>query len=143
MVIIFHIGKKNEETKFPFNYQQSLKKVSKFLIGVQNKAIFVKKYKKFNENMVNELDFLEHLKLKHNFNQIILVVPKTLRFNKKITETLIKLINKRIFLIISSPIHRAILKTEAVFKGADINYIVESEIEILNKLKISAMVSFF
>ena len=116
----------------PFNIKRF-----KVRIDEKNKIIFVKMARYFNEKKAIKLrKHLEKLKSHYYLFNFIIILPKKLKFTQKAKGLLIDFIKEQKLIVAASPIQRAMLKTEVTFNGENINYICDSEIEALNKIKI-------
>ncbi len=109
---------------------------STFRIDGKNNAIFIKIGRFFNEKKAKKLkNQLAKLKNRYNLFKFIIILPNKLKLTQKAKGLLLDFIKENNFIVASSPIQRAMLKTEAIFSGDDINNIYESETEVINKLK--------
>ena len=113
------------------------RKKYKIQVDELNKAIFIHIGNFFNEKKSKMLkNLIEKLEKQYFSFKFIIVLPKKFKFTQKVKNLIMDFIKEQKIIVVSSPIQRAILKTESIFTGEDIDYICNSEIEALNKIKI-------
>lgn len=111
---------------------------SKIRIDLKHKVILARLSESFDEEEARNLtEYLDKIKKTNNIYNNIIIYPRKWRSTKEGRQILknYKQRNHNI-IVASSPVHRAFLKTEAVYEGLDVKTICSSKDEAMNKLNV-------
>jgi len=111
---------------------------SKIRIDLKHKIIFARLSESFDEKEARSLtEYLDKIHQLNNIYNNIIIYPRKWNSTREGRKILKEYKQKNHNLIVaSSPVHRAYLKTEAVYDGSDVSYICSSKDEALDKLNI-------
>ena len=112
---------------------------SKIRIDLKHKVIIARLSESFDDKEARNLtDYIDKITKMNNIFNNILILPRKWKSTQESRKILKEFKQKNHNLIVaSSPVHRAFLKTEAVYEGSDVNDICRSKDEALDKLHIS------
>ncbi|MHA1784205.1 MAG: hypothetical protein ACTSVY_16445 [Candidatus Helarchaeota archaeon] len=104
-------------------------------MDVNNKVNYIHLCRLFDEREAKHLlSTIDKINSEFKIEKNVIIIPRKWKATRKARTILKKINDENTIIVAKSPIQRALLKTEAIYDGRDVNNICNTEKEALNKI---------